>query len=486
VTGESGFLLGGNQAGSQVRVLATMSNRHGMISGATGSGKTVSLQVLAESFSKLGVPVFISDAKGDLSGLAGLANKIDRFQNRLQTIGLSDYAPSASPVLFWDIFGQNGHPVRATISDMGPLLISHLLELNDTQTGIIYSCFKIADDSGLLLLDLKDLRTMLMWMGEHAKQLRSEYGNISGASIGAIQRRLLVLEEQGAEQFLTEPAVTLADFMQVDFSGRGVISILDSVELIAKSPRLYSTFLLWLLSELYENLPEKGDAEKPELVLFFDEAHLLFDSAPKVLLDKIEQIVRLIRSKGVGVYFVTQSPLDIPDAILGQLCLRIQHVLRAFTRKDRKMVKAVAENFRDNPDIDIETAITELEIGEALVSALDKKGAPTPVERILIRPPESQIGPIGEAQRQQRIQRSPVAGRYDHILDRESAYELLKLRAEEKAKQAESTPKRKSSRSRARQSVGEAFIKSAARSIGRQLGRQIMRGVLGSIFGGRR
>ncbi|HFD12808.1 MAG TPA: DUF853 family protein [Crenotrichaceae bacterium] len=479
----SDFIIGGNQH-TQVSVHVAMSNRHGVISGATGSGKTVSLQVLAESFSSIGVPVFISDAKGDLSGLANPASHVERFDKRLETIGLTDYSPSASPTVFWDIFGQNGHPVRTTISEMGPLLLSHLLELNDTQTGIMYSCFKIADDSGMLLLDLKDLRSMLMWMGENARQLRSEYGNISSASIGAIQRRLLVLEEQGAEDFFTEPAVSLSDFMQVDFSGRGVISILDSVDLIAKSPRLYSTFLLWLLSELYENLPEKGDAEKPELVLFFDEAHLLFDRAPRVLVDKIEQIVRLIRSKGVGIYFITQSPLDIPDDILGQLGLRIQHALRAFTPKDRKTVKAVAQNFRSNPGINTETAITQLEIGEALVSVLDKKGAPTPVERILIRPPASQIGPLEDAQRRQRIQRSPLSGRYDEVLDRESAYELLKLRAEEKAKQAESTPKRKSGRSR--QSVGEAFIKSAARSIGRQVGRQILRGVLGSIFGGRR
>jgi DNA helicase HerA-like ATPase len=484
VTTTSGILLGGNQQHQQVIINTAMSNRHGIISGATGSGKTVSLQVLAEQFSQLGVPVFISDAKGDLSGLANPAAKIERFQGRLNTIGINDYSPSASPTLFWDIFGKNGHPVRTTISEMGPLLISHLLELNDTQTGIIYSCFKIADDNGMLLLDLKDLRSMLIWMSKNAKQLRSEYGNISSSSVGAIQRHLLVLEEQGAEHFFAEPAVTLADFMQVDFSGRGVISILDSVDLIAKSPRLYSTFLLWLLSELYENLPEKGDAEKPELVLFFDEAHLLFDQAPKVLLNKVEQIVRLIRSKGVGVYFITQTPLDIPDDILGQLGLRIQHVLRVFTPKDRKTVKAVAENFRSNPNIDVATAITELEIGEALVSVLDAKGAPTPVERILIRPPASQIGPLQQDQRLQRIQRSPLAGRYDQVLDRESAYELLKARAEEKARQAELNPKRKPGRPR--QSVGEAFIKSAARSIGSQIGRQVIRGVLGAIFGGRR
>lgn len=478
-----GMLLGGNKD-KQVVVDPAMANRHGVICGATGSGKTVSLQVLAESFSRIGVPVFISDAKGDLSGLANPANKTERFAKRLEMIGLKDYSSSASPTLFWDIFGENGHPVRTTISEMGPLLLSHLLELNDTQTGVIYSCFKFADDNGMLLLDLKDLRSMLTWVGSNAKQLRSEYGNISSASIGAIQRRLLVLEEQGAEHFFTEPAVALADFMQVDFSGRGVISILDSVDLIAKSPRLYSTFLFWLLSELYENLPEKGDADKPELVLFFDEAHLLFDQAPKVLLDKIEQIVRLIRSKGVGVYFITQSPMDIPDDILGQLGLRIQHVLRAFTPKDLKTVKAVAQNFRSNPNIDVAKAITELEIGEALVSVLDNKGAPTPVERILIRPPESQIGPLKQTERQQRINNSPLSGRYDDVLDRESAYELLKIRAEEKAKQAELTPKRKSGRQR--QTVGEAFIKSAARTVGRQVGRQIIRGILGSFFGGRR
>ncbi|MCH9698833.1 MAG: DUF853 domain-containing protein [Gammaproteobacteria bacterium] len=476
------FIIGGHQD-ARVVLHTAMANRHGVISGATGSGKTVSLQVLAENFSRIGVPVFISDAKGDLSGLAESASDTERFQQRIETIGLEDYSASASPTVFWDLFCKNGHPVRTTMSEMGPLLISHLLELNDTQTGIIYSCFKIADDNGMLLLDLKDLRSMLTWMGTNAKQLRNEYGNISSASIGAIQRRLLVLEEQGGDYFFSEPAVSLSDFMQVDFSGRGVVSILDSVDLIAKSPRLYSTFLLWILSELYENLPEKGDAEKPELVLFFDEAHLLFDRAPRVLLDKIEQIVRLIRSKGVGVYFITQSPLDIPEDILGQLGLRIQHVLRAFTPKDRKTVKAVAENFRENAAIDTESAITELGIGEALVSVLDEKGAPTPVERILIRPPASQIGPIDDQQRQQRIQRSPLNGRYDELLDRESAYELLKERAEEKARQAEQKPKPRSGR--ARQSVGEAFIKSAARSIGRQVGRQIIRGVLGSLFGSR-
>ncbi len=477
------MILGGNKD-KQVAANTAMANRHGVISGATGSGKTVSLQVLAEGFSRIGVPVFIADAKGDLSGLANPAKDTERFKKRLEVIGIKDYSSSASPTVFWDIFGQNGHPVRTTISEMGPLLISHLLELNDTQTGVVYSCFKFADDNGMLLLDLKDLRSMLSWMGNNAKQLRSEYGNISPASIGAIQRRLLVLEEQRAEHFFTEPAVALTDFMQVDFSGRGVISILDSVDLIAKSPRLYSTFLLWLLSELYENLPEKGDADKPELVLFFDEAHLLFDQAPKVLLDKVEQIVRLIRSKGVGVYFITQSPLDIPDDILGQLGLRIQHVLRAFTPKDRKTVKAVAENFRSNPSIDVTTAITELEIGEALVSVLDSKGAPTPVERILMRPPESQIGPLEKAERQHRIEKSPLNGRYDDVLDRESAYELLMARAEEKAEEVESAPKRKPGRQR--QGVGEAFIKSAARSVGRQVGRQIIRGILGSFFGGRR
>ena len=356
------ILLGG-QDGLQVMMDIAMANRHGVISGATGTGKTISLQILAESFSQLGVPVFLSDIKGDLSGIAKPGQAHDKITERVETIQLKDFNFQAKPTVFWDIFSKQGHPLRATISDLGPLLISHMLELNDTQTGVVYSCFKIADDQGLLLLDLKDFRSMLRWMGENAKELKTEYGNISSASIGAIQRRLLVLDEQGADEFFGEPAVKLDDFCRTDFSGNGVISVLDATKLTQQSPRLYAAFLLWLLSELYETMPEKGDADKPELVLFFDEAHLLFDDAPDVLLDKIEQIVRLIRSKGVGVYFISQSPLDIPNDILGQLGLKIQHALRAYTPKDKKIIRAVAETFRSNPKIDVEEVITQLKTG---------------------------------------------------------------------------------------------------------------------------
>ncbi len=387
------ILIGGNGQ-SQVSLLAKTANRHGMIAGATGTGKTVTLQVLAENFSAMGVPVFLADVKGDLSGLAQAIGMNDKITSRLETIGIKDFSPQSSPTLFWDLFGKQGHPIRTTISDMGPLLLSGLLELNDTQTGILYAAFSIADDSGLLLLDLKDLRSMLNWMGENSKELSSEYGNITSASIGAIQRRLLVLEEQGAEYLLGEPALDLNDLMITDFSGRGVVSILDVTELISKSPRVYATFLLWLLAELFENLPEVGDPEKPKLVLFFDEAHLLFDRAPRPLLDKIEQVVRLIRSKGVSVFFISQSPLDIPSDILGQLGARIQHALRAFTPKDKKAVRTVAQTFRENPQLDTERVITELGTGEALVSVLAEDGSPTPVERVLIRPPQSRIGPL--------------------------------------------------------------------------------------------
>ncbi len=487
------FVVGGNQ-GEPVEQLGKMSNRHGLIAGATGTGKTITLQTLAESFSRLGVPVFAADIKGDLSGLGAPGSPHPKIDERLQKIPLAGYQQRPYPILFWDIFGQNGHPIRSTISEMGPLLLSSLLTLNDTQSGILYSCFKIADDEGLLLLDLKDLRAMLTWMSENAKELRGEYGNISSASIGAIQRQLLVLEEQGAENFFGEPAITLSGLMQVDFSGNGVISILDATKLMAQAPRVYATFLLWLLSELFEQLPEVGDPDKPKLVFFFDEAHLLFAQAPKVLIEKIEQMVRLIRSKGVGVFFISQSPLDIPEAILGQLGLKIQHALRAFTPKDRKVVKSVAQSFRANPEFDSEKVVTELGIGEALVSTLDAKGSPLPVQRTLVRPPESRIGPLVDAERKDRIDRSPLKGRYDNVVDRESAYELLKSRAEEmqviqaeaERQEAEAKNKAKPASSRGRQSMGEAFMKSAARTIGSQVGRQIIRGILGSIFGGRR
>jgi len=483
------ILIGGKD-GQQVIMDAAMGNRHGVISGATGTGKTITLQILAESYSRLGVPVFLADIKGDLSGIARKGKAHSKISERVKNIQISEFNFQANPTVFWDIFSKQGHPVRATISDLGPLLMSHMLELNDTQTGIVYSCFKIADEQGLLLLDLKDFRSMLNWMGENAKELKSEYGNISSASIGAIQRRLLVLDEQGASEFFGEPAVQLDDFCRTDFSGNGVISLLDATVLTQKSPRLYAVFLLWLLSELYENMPEVGDADKPELVLFFDEAHLLFDQAPGVLVDKIEQIVRLIRSKGVGVYFISQSPLDIPEDILGQLGLKIQHALRAYTPKDKKVIKAVAETFRSNPKLDVEQVIKELQTGEALVSVLNKDGSPEPVERVLIKPPESQMGPVSKDEREEIISRSPFKGRYDQDLDRESAYEVLKKRAEQTDIESKSEKKSKSrhstASSRGRQSVGEALLKSAARSIGSQIGRQIIRGIMGSLLGGRR
>jgi len=494
------ILLGGNGQ-SQVSLLAKTANRHGMIAGATGTGKTVTLQVLAENFSAIGVPVFLADVKGDLSGLAQSIGMNDKITSRLETIGIEDFTPQASPTLFWDLFGKQGHPIRTTISDMGPLLLSSLMELNDTQTGVLYAAFSIADDSGMLLLDLKDLRSMLLWMGNNSKELSSEYGNISSASIGAIQRRLLVLEEQGAENLMGEPALNLNDLMITDFSGRGVVSIMDVTELMSKSPRVYATFLLWLLAELFENLPEVGDPEKPKLVLFFDEAHLLFDRAPRPLLDKIEQVVRLIRSKGVSVFFISQSPLDIPSDILGQLGARIQHALRAFTPKDKKTVRAVAQNFRENPELDTEKVITELGTGEALVSVLDEDGSPTPVERILIRPPQSRIGPLTDAERSEVLGRSPLKGRYDTAVDRESAFEMLKKRAAEEERvelaekariEQEKAAKKEKSKGNiwtgtsGRQGVGEAVIKSVARSLGSSLGRKIVRGILGSLLGSSR
>ena len=486
---KTSLLIGGNNKG-QIIMNTAMANRHGLIAGATGTGKTVTLQILAEGFSKLGVPVFMADVKGDLSGLSRPGKPHAKIDERVNLINIEDYQPRQYPTVFWDLFGDKGHPFRTTISELGPLLLSTLLELNDTQTGILYSAFRIADDNEWLLLDLKDLRSMLSWMGDNANELKSEYGNISGASIGAIQRRLLVLEEQKAEHFFGEPAASIEDIMKTDFSGNGAISIMDVTKLISSSPRLYSTFLLWLLSELFEELPEVGDADRPKLVFFFDEAHLLFDQAPKPLLEKVEQVVRLIRSKGVGIYFISQSPLDIPEDVLGQLGLRIQHALRAFTPKDRKAIKAVAENFRPNPELDTKQVITELGIGEALVSTLDAKGSPTIVERTMIRPPESQMGPLTDNERKEQIKRSPFSGKYDKAVDRKSAYEMLKERAqkaqqqaaeEEKNKKA-ATPKKRTSN---RQTWSEAMIKSAARSIGSTLGREggkFLRGILGSFL----
>ncbi|MBT5031907.1 MAG: DUF853 family protein [Proteobacteria bacterium] len=493
MTDIASILLGGN-GNKQIVMPARMANRHGLIAGATGTGKTISLQILAEGFSKLGVPVFLADVKGDLSGLGKEAKPHPKIGERIDYIGIGDYRATPSPVVFWDLFGKAGHPIRATVSEMGPLLLSNLLELNDTQTGILYSCFKIADDNGWLLLDLKDLRGLLNWMGEHAKTLKGEYGNITTASIGAIQRGLLMLEEQGAEMFMGEPAISLNDLMANDFSGRGIINILDVTKLMQSSPRLYANFLLWLLSELFETLPEVGDAEKPKFVLFFDEAHLLFEDAPKPLLDKIEQVVRLIRSKGVGIYFISQSPLDIPEDILGQLGLRVQHALRAFTPKDQKAVKTAAQTFRANPELDTESVITVLGTGEALVSYLDVEGTPTVVERTLMSPPESRIGPMSDDERADQISRSPYRGRYDELLDRESAYEMLQKRAIKEREKAELDAQRlaeeklllaqqkEKARVSRRESPTDALIKSAARSIGSQVGRQIIRGILGSLL----
>jgi DNA helicase HerA-like ATPase len=484
------LLIGGSNAGLCV-LDARMSNRHGLIAGATGTGKTVTLQNLAEGFSRIGVPVFLADVKGDLSGLAAAGRSHPKIDARVKQLQLSEFQFRPVPTVFWDLYGVNGHHIRTTISDMGPLLLTSLLDLNDTQSGILYSCFKIADDNGLLLLDLKDLQTMLKWMAANAKDLKAEYGNISAASVGAIQRKLLMLEEQGAEQFFNEPVVMLDDLMKTDFSGHGVVNVLDASKVIHQAPRLYACFLLWLLAELFEHLPEVGDADRPKLVLFFDEAHLIFDNAPDALLDKVEQVVRLVRSKGVGVYFISQSPLDIPEAVLGQLGMKIQHALRAFTPKDKKAVKAAAASFRQNPDIDTARLITELGVGEALVSVLDAEGRPTPVEHVYIKPPESRIGPLTDGERNEYISRSPYKGRYDVVVDRESAYEILKHKAEQQAQASasvatQSARAKTSTRRRTRQTPVEAMITSTARSIGSQIGRQIVRGIMGSLFGRRR
>jgi DNA helicase HerA-like ATPase len=488
------ILLGGNGE-RQIRLNAGMANRHGLITGATGTGKTVTLQVLAESFSRLGVPVFTADVKGDLSGLAGSGKEHPKITERLEYIQIGDHSFEPSPVLFWDVFGEKGHPVRTTVSEMGPTLLANLLELNETQEGVLQIAFSLADDEGLLLLDLKDLRAMLNWVADNAKELEREYGRVSRQSVTAILRRLLVLEEAGGEVFFGEPAIQIEHLMQTDFSGRGVIGLLDATTLY-HSPRIYATFLLWLLSELMEELPERGDADLPKLVFFFDEAHLLFSKAPKALLEKITQVVRLIRSKGVGVFFITQYPNDVPDEVIGQLGNRIQHALRAFTPKDKKAVKAAAETFRPNPAFDTVEVIGNLGVGEALISTLDEKGVPSMVERTLMSPPRSQFGPVDEKERKRIIEKSPLRSTYDQEVDRESAYELLKKREEELIKRREAQAKaeadekaaKKSSRSSGgsrRQGVGEAFLKSVARAVGSKLGRQIVRGILGSIIGGK-
>jgi len=492
------ILLGGNGQ-RQIFLDAAMANRHGLITGATGTGKTVTLQVLAESFSRLGVPVFTADVKGDLSGLAGRGRPHPKISERLEYIGVQEHPFEACPVLFWDVYGRQGHPVRTTVSEMGPILLANLLELNETQQGVLQIAFSAADDQGLLLLDLKDLRAMLNSVADHASELQREYGRVSRQSVSAILRRLLMLQEAGGEIFFGEPAIRIEHLMQTDFSGRGVVGILDATTLY-QSPRIYATFLLWLLSELMEELPERGDADRPKLVFFFDEAHLLFHKAPKALLEKITQVVRLIRSKGVGVFFITQYPNDVPDQVIGQLGNRIQHALRAFTPRDRKAVKAAAETFRQNPAFDTEEVIGQLGVGEALVSTLDRKGVPTQVERTLMMPPRSQFGPVDAAIRETIMARSPLKGIYEQAVDRESAYELLEQREEELEKkraqearlEAEEAARRKADRSRGRQGgsrrqgVGEAFAKSVARAIGSSLGRRIIRGILGSIIGGRR
>lgn len=478
------------QADQPVFLLPQMANRHGLVAGATGTGKTVTLQGLAEAFSQIGVPVFAADIKGDLSGISQPGKPHPKISERVTLMQLEDFQFSGFATTLWDVFGEQGHPVRTTISDMGPLLLSRLMNLNDTQQGVLTLIFKVADDNGWLVLDLKDLRAMLQFVAENASEFQTLYGNISAASVGAIQRRLLVLEEQGADKLFAEPVLNLDDLLQTDVHGKGVINLLTADKLM-QSPQLYSTFLLWLLAELFEQLPEVGDPEKPKLVLFFDEAHLLFDDAPKALLDKIEQVVRLIRSKGVGVYFVTQNPTDIPDSILGQLGNRIQHALRAYTAKDQKAVKAAAETFRDNPAFSTAEVITEMGVGEALVSMLDEKGRPQIVQRTMIKPPQGQIGPVTPQQRQQLMQQSLVAGVYEKILDRESAHEILAKRAEkmqqkalaEQTEAAKETakPARKSNR----ESVFEAFAKSAMRSVGSQIGRRLVRGILGSLLSGK-
>ena len=475
------LFLGSGDDGEVVLRLQ-MANRHGLIAGATGTGKTVTLQVLAENLSRAGVPVFMADVKGDLSGISKAGTKNDKIEARLKDLRIQGWEVRPCPVVFWDLYGDNGHPIRATVSEMGPLLLANLLELNDTQEGVLFACFKIADDQGLLLLDLKDLRALLSHVAEDAKDYQKDYGNISATSVAAIQRSLLVLEQQGADKFFGEPALKLEDLMQVDFSGNGVVSILDATKLLPK-PRLYATFLLWLLSELFEQLPEVGDVDKPKLVFFFDEAHLLFDNAPRALIEKIEQVVRLIRSKGVGVYFISQSPLDIPEDVLGQLGHRVQHALRAFTPKDQKAVKAAAQTFRARKGFDVEAAITELGTGEALASVLDDKGSPTPVAKILVRPPESRIGPVTDAERKEQLARSPLKNKYDKAVDRESAYELLQKRGAERTA-AQETAKPATRGGRQAEDIMTSMAKSAARAIGSQVGRQIVRGVLGALLGG--
>jgi uncharacterized protein len=486
------------QSSQPLYLLPQMANRHGLVAGATGTGKTVTLQVMAEAFSRIGVPVFAADIKGDLAGISQPGQQNPKLAARIKQLKLSEFAFSANPVAFWDVFGTEGHPVRATVSEMGPLLLARLLNLNDTQESVLALVFKIADDNALLLLDMKDLQAILQYVGDNPRQFQTQYGNISAASIGAIQRGLLALQQQGGDKFFGEPALNLDDLMQTDSAGRGVINILAADKLY-QSPKLYATFLLWLLTALFEKLPEVGDPEKPKLVFFFDEAHLLFADLPKVIEDKVVQLVRLIRSKGVGVYLVTQNPLDIPDTVLGQLGNRVQHALRAFTPSDQKAVRAAADTFRSNPKLNVAEVITQLAVGEALVSFLDEKGTPGIVQRALILPPHSQIGPITPDQRQQLIKNSIVAGVYENAVDRESAFEILKARAGQPLPGASgSTPGAGAPQSpswwenipgisggggRRGDNLAEAAAKSAARAIGSSVGRQLVRGVLGALLG---
>ena len=500
-------LLIAKNATTVCELLPSLANRHGLITGATGTGKTVTLQTLAENFSKIGVPVFMADVKGDLTGISQTGHISEKMAVILKERDIDMPESLACPTTVWDVLGEKGHPVRATISDMGPLLLGRMLNLNETQSGVLNLVFKIADDNGMLLLDLKDLRTMLQYVGENASEFTTKYGNVSAASVGAIQRGLLQIESQGADRFFGEPMLNISDFMQTDSNGRGVINILSADKLM-NSPRLYATFLLWMLSELFEQLPEIGDPDQPKLVFFFDEAHLLFNEAPKVLVERIELVVRLVRSKGVGVYFVTQNPLDIPDSVLAQLGNRVQHALRAFTPRDQKAVKATAQTMRQKPGLDIETAITELAVGEALVSLLDAKGRPSITERVYILPPGSQIGPITAEQRQALLQNSLVAGVYEKAVDRESAYEKLQSRAAASAPAAGAAKNGGAAgqsesggimgglkdvlfgttgpRGGIHDGLAQSMAKSAVRTMGSAVGREIIRGVLGSIFGGRK
>ncbi|MBV6550343.1 DUF853 domain-containing protein [Acinetobacter soli] len=491
-------------------------NRHGLIAGATGTGKTVTLKVLAENFSRIGVPVFLADAKGDVSSIAKAGRSNPKFEQRLQLLGLDQIPFAASPTVFWDVFGQHGHPIRTTISEIGPLLLAQMLNLNDTQEGVLSAVFRIADDQGLLLIDFKDLKAMLSYVSDNAADLKAEYGNLSPASIGAIQRNLLALGDQGAEQFFGEPSLNILDFIQTDAQGHGYINLLAADQLM-NSPKLYATFLLWMLSELFEQLPEVGDADKPKLVFFFDEAHLLFDNASPALQQKIEQVVRLIRSKGVGIYFITQNPLDLPESVLGQLGNRVQHALRAFTPKDQKAVKTAADTFRANPDFKVDQAITELAVGEALISCLDEQGTPQIVQRGWVMPPYSSFSPLSDEERQALMAQSLVAGVYEKMVDRDSAYEMLQQkvsdRLEQEQAQAEAAQQAKQQEALAKQQAKEqerlareqqkadekaqrdrdkltqdvlgTFAKSAVRTLGGPTGQKLVRGLLGSLFGKR-